>query len=177
MIPLHVPVGPHPGQPVGPSLQSRIRRQRMADFIIQGAVGYALMAPLAVIVFFAGSVYDGILTLFGLVFFIVFAPTITIGLVMVPGLLIRLVPAVRRWWSKRPWIGILGILLSVAAVIIAFCLGAPEVVDADGISAEIFVPQGWFLLAGWVMLAFFSTHIWFVSPRNRHRRAPRKSTA
>lgn len=94
MIPVRVPVGPYPGQSVGPSLESRIRRRRMAPFFIQCAVGYGLMVPLTVVVFAAGSVYDGFLTLFGLVSVSVLAPTITIGLVMVPGLLIRLVPAV-----------------------------------------------------------------------------------
>jgi hypothetical protein len=102
-------------------------------FFVQTVIGYALLAPVALLVGLTGLIYEGFETAIALALY--------------------------------SWLGILGILLGIVILIFSYSFGGKKAVDLEGVSYTMFVytmfvPNGWLLLTGGVVLAFFATHTW-----------------
>lgn len=103
---------------------------------------------------------------------VVVAPLVSMAVMVLAGLPIRLIPNVRRWWIANGEISVAGIILGCLAVIASYVGGHQQEGDAEGRRYSAWIPDYPLLLAGWVAMSFFLTHVWF--PPRWRRTSPRR---
>jgi hypothetical protein len=109
------------------------------------------------------------------VFAAMLLPAMTAVAALVTGLPIRLIPPIRSWWIRNGEIAYVGILLGCGFLFAGYLNGQVEEAF-PGAKSTVVIPEGNFMQAGWLMLAFFTTHSW-MPPRwrrnaQRHRDGP-----
>lgn len=117
--------------------------------------------------FGAGNTYDGVSTfiaapialLLSLMLSLIM-PAVTLVAVSLPGLVIRLSPKLLSWWISHSLIAAAGVLLGLALLGVAYLAGFTESGVLDGSPYSVRVPDWPLLTAGWIVLAFFASHIW-----------------
>ncbi|MFF1574181.1 hypothetical protein ACFVWR_15670 [Leifsonia sp. NPDC058292] len=132
-----------------------------------------------VVMFFTGlgvilaarSPYEGMLSVIGWLVWSAAAALLTTAVVALIGSPIRLIPRLRRWWIDNGEVMVAGAPLGGALIVVSFLLGQEETIRAASSQwFEMLMPNGWLLLAGWVLLSFSCAHLrwprrWAVRPR------------
>lgn len=111
----------------------------------------------------AGSTYDGASTFIAapIAFLLLsMVPAVTLAAVFLPGLVIRLSPKLLSWWISHSVIAAAGVLLGLALLGAAYLAGFTETGVLDGSPYSARVPDWPLLTAGWIVLAFFASHLW-----------------
>jgi hypothetical protein len=127
---------------------------------------YAALFVISVLIqqsFGAGSTYDGASTFIAAPIALLLSlmvPAVTLVAVSLPGLVIRLSPKLLSWWISHSVIAAAGVLLGLALLGVAYLAGFTESGVLDGSPYSVRVPDWPLLTAGWIVLAFFASHIW-----------------
>lgn len=119
----------------------------------------------------AGSTYDGASTLIAAPIALLLSlmvPAVTLFAVSLPGLVIRLNPKLLSWWISHSVVAAAGVLLGLALLGVAFLTGFTESGVLDGSPYSVRIPDWPLLAAGWIVLAFFASHLWLPLRRSQH---------
>ncbi|MFJ4285662.1 hypothetical protein ACIPY0_08455 [Paenarthrobacter nicotinovorans] len=128
---------------------------------IQMAVGLIVMTPLWIYIHLSLTVtYDGVLTLIGFTVMTVLAPWITVCAAALFGLPIRLIPALRRWWTSNGEVGLAGVVIGYGLVLAGSFSRHRETGVVDGVPYDVLSPDMGLLFAGWLVFGFFIVNTW-----------------
>lgn len=134
--------------------------RELAVVAVQAIFSIAALGTSAFVIILASDQpYEDMLSMIGWVFWSVLAAVITTSLMIVIGLPLRLVPVLRRWWRANGEVMLAGALLGLGIIVVAFSMGTPRRVE-EPFEQEfvVFEPNGWLLLAGWLVFAFTCSH-------------------
>ncbi|MET3935614.1 hypothetical protein [Arthrobacter sp. OAP107] len=92
---------------------------------------------------------------------VVVAPLASMAVMVLLGLPLRLVPKLRRWWIANGEISVAGIIMGCLAIAAAYVRGHQQEGTAEGRHYSAWIPDYPMLFAGWLVMAFFLTHVWF----------------
>ena len=99
-------------------------------------------------------------------------PAVTLVAIAMPGLVIRFVPRLGRWWIAHSGVAAAGVLLGVALLGFAYLGGFQESGELDGTRYSVRMPSWPPLWAGWFILAFFASHMWLPLRWGDHAMGP-----
>lgn len=119
----------------------------------------------------AGSTYDGASSFIAAPIALLLSlmmPAVTLFAVSLPGLVIRLSPKLLSWWISHSVIAAAGVLLGLALLGVAYLAGFTESGVLDGSTYSVRIPDWPLLAAGWVVPAFFASHIWLPLRWSQH---------
>lgn len=91
-----------------------------------------------------------------------FVTTITIVICFVLGLPIRLNSKVRQWWLAKPLLPVIGVIVGIVLLWLAFNSNLTETkqVILDGETIDKEVPNATVSITGWFLTAFFLLHLY-----------------
>ena len=99
-----------------------------------------------------------------LVFMPIMAFVISLLIVLVCGIIglpIRLVPAINKWWNRRPLIVFVGAAIGVALLVLSYFPYFTETVDiVDDINKTKQIPNPGMGLVGWFLIPFTLLHFY-----------------
>lgn len=156
---------------------STIRREqapRARTATVQFWSAYAALFAISVLIqqsLGAGSTYDGASTFIAAPIALLLSltvPAVTLVAVSLPGLVIRLSPKLLSWWISHSVIAAVGVVLGLALLGAAYLGGLTESGVLDGSPYSVRVPDWSLLIAGWIVLAFFASHIWLPLRWSQH---------
>jgi len=144
---------------------------------VQAAAAGAVFFVLGFVMTVIGSLYDGVISFIGYLLVPAILSTATVGIVVVLGLPLRIVPRLREWWTSHGgWFLGAGVV-SFVVLLLSYVIGdagpvliAPSVGDPGG---EVYGPDWRLFLPGWFVLAMSVTHFWW--PRAWRPRASRRA--
>lgn len=157
VVPAWVPAAPNSTPEQAP---------RARTVTVQFWSAYAALFVVGVFIqqsFGAGSTYDGASTFIAAPIALILSlttPAVTLLAVALPGLAVRLIPKLRSWWISHSFIAVVGVLLGLALLGVAYLAGFTESGVVEGTPYSVRVPAWPLLSAGWFVLAFFASHIW-----------------
>jgi hypothetical protein len=149
----------------------------LAVFAVHSALAILILFPLAlllttslIVVWPLFFTYDSILTTsisrvidVGTVAVVaVVAWVVTVAFVFLVGLPIRISGRPHRWWVRHGAVAIVGAVSGAAMLVFAWAFSTIE--DYEGYKQV--VPNGWLLLAGWLLFSFCLTHVWWPGRRS-----------
>lgn len=108
----------------------------------------------------APNCLDGVLTLIGFTVMTVLAPWITVCAAALFGLPIRLIPALRRWWTSNGEVGLAGVVIGYGLVLAGSFSRHRETGVVDGVPYDVLSPDMGLLFAGWLVFGFFIVNTW-----------------
>lgn len=84
------------------------------------------------------------------------------GLIVgVVGMPVRLIGPLRRWWLGNGEVTVIGVILGVIFIIVAYAFGSWGSLEAEFNTYAFYDPQPDMLIAGWLLLAFsLSMLVW-----------------
>ncbi len=144
--------------PMPPQTLGSLPRQRYVSAgmvpVGQLALACAVLAPTWFMMQMALMVvYDGLLSMIGLMLASVIVPVMAIVAAIIIGLPLRLIPALNRWWAGngRAYISIAAVAVGLIAA--GFVKTVRQRGEMDGIPYDALTPDPTLVCGGWLLLA------------------------